>query len=58
MSAYDDLEAMAAQELKELRELNDGLKVLNARLEGENRKLLARVKELENYIRGLRIVSS
>jgi hypothetical protein len=32
--------------------------VLNARLEGENHKLLARVKELENYIRGLRIVSS
>jgi cell division protein FtsB len=39
------------QEKRELRELN-------AELKAENNRLKQRVKELENYIRGLRIVGS
>jgi hypothetical protein len=46
------------REVLELRGENKGLWGLNGELKEENRKLVARVKELEGYIRGLRIVSS
>jgi hypothetical protein len=42
----------------ELREELAACRELNAELKGENRKLVARVKELEGYIRGLRIIGS
>jgi hypothetical protein len=46
------------REVLELRDEMEGLRELNAKLEEENRKLVARVKELEGYIRGLRIIGS
>jgi hypothetical protein len=46
------------REVLELRAEIKGLWELNGELKEENRKLLARVKELEGYIRGLRIVGS